>query len=132
MGIVSKRPPVIQGLPPSYTSTLNWQIGTIRLVVDAAGAWDLSGRGMPHDRWIAKALSGHGAGVTWIAPCRAHQDRRLSPRSGTRMKKCRSTGMPAANCVISALRARGFWSDHRDIALAIWRTDRRVARRPRG
>jgi putative DNA primase/helicase len=65
---------------------------------------------------IAKALGGHRVGATWMARCPAHEDRKpslsvSSGKDGKVLVRCH------ASCdqerVISALRARGLWSDHR-------------------
>ena len=64
---------------------------------------------------LAKALGGHPAGAGWMALCPAHEDRR--PSLSIRDADNKVVIYCHAGCnqerVISALRARGLWSDHR-------------------
>lgn len=63
---------------------------------------------------IARSLGGHRAGVSWMAPCPAHEDRTpslaLRDSNATVLVRCH------AGCeqdvVLSALRARGLWPGH--------------------
>ncbi|HET9534847.1 MAG TPA: toprim domain-containing protein, partial [Mesorhizobium sp.] len=100
---------------------------------------------------LAKALGGRRAGAGWVARCPAHEDRK--PSLSIRDADNKVLVYCHAGCdqerVISALRSRGLWSDHRprsisrmarrvpvehgpdqederrsETALAIWRTAR--------
>jgi putative DNA primase/helicase len=64
---------------------------------------------------IAKALGGHRAGATWMARCPAHEDRKpsLSIRDADNKVLVHCHASCDQERVISALRARGLWSDHR-------------------
>jgi putative DNA primase/helicase len=64
---------------------------------------------------LAKALGGHRAGSGWMARCPAHEDRKpsLSIRDADNKLLIHCHAGCAQERVISALRARGLWSDHR-------------------
>ena len=64
---------------------------------------------------LAKALGGHRAGAGWMARCPAHEDRKpsLSMRDADNKPLVHCHAGCSQERVISALRGRGLWSDHR-------------------
>jgi putative DNA primase/helicase len=81
---------------------------------------------------LAKALGGYRAGSGWMARCPAHKDRKpsLSIRVADNKLLIHCHAGCAQERVISALRARGLWSDHRPRSIS--RTARRapIERKP--
>jgi putative DNA primase/helicase len=74
---------------------------------------------------LAIALGGHRAGAGWMARCPAHEDRKpsLSIRDADNKVLVHCHAGCAQERVISALRGRGLWFDHRQ------RSTTRMARR---